>query len=83
MGFNSAFKGLRERRCALDCSEVEDVDDLSFPAPFSYADDSTYMVPGLLVRKVELKLQYLKFLTVKVCCLVVVDHYWAHLVHFH
>jgi hypothetical protein len=44
----------------LECSEIEDVDDLSFPAPFSYAYDCTYRVPGLLVRKVTLMVQYLE-----------------------
>ena len=75
---------LRGWRCALGCSEVEDVvDDLSFLAPFSYVCDSTYRLPGLLVRKVALKLQCLNFLALKVSVLVVVDHYWTHLVHFH
>lgn len=74
---------LRGRRCALDCSEVEDVDGLSLLVPFGYACDSTYRLPGLLVRKVALKLQCLNFLAVKVSVLVVIAHYWTHLVHFH
>jgi hypothetical protein len=81
MGFNSGFKGLRGRRCALDCSEAhveEDDDDLSLLAPFSYAYDSTYRLPCLLVRKVALKLQCLNFFAVKVSVLVVLSHYWTH-----
>jgi hypothetical protein len=67
----------------LDCSEVEeDVDDLSLLAPYSYAYDSTYRLPGLLVRKVALKLLCLNFLAVKVFVLVVVAH-WMLLIHFH
>jgi hypothetical protein len=77
-------KSIKGRRCALDTSEVEaDVGDLSFRAPFSYASDSTYSLTGLLVRKVALKLQCLNFLAVKVSVLMVVAHYWTHLVHFH
>jgi hypothetical protein len=75
---------LRGRRRALDCREVEaDFNDLSLLAPASYAYDSTYRLPGLLVRKVALKLPCFNFLAVKVSVLVVVAHYWTHLVHFH
>jgi hypothetical protein len=67
---------LRERRCALDCSAVEeDVVDLSLLVPFSYAYESTYRLPGVLVRKVALRLQCHNFLAVKVAVLAVAAHY--------